>query len=202
MNITETRTETIINLLNNKHITGQCSEYGELGYDKPEKGILFANWNDISDPIKNYLEKAGFALEWSDEWEISYDWNKAYRTSPSSYDWECLIAYNDNGELLTPEDELSDWIEYAEYTDHTRQPRSLRSDFARGEKLTELNNLGYNKINGDSYESGLHDGMNDDPLKIGAVLCKLGYDSILFIINDTSQFYITFDVYAKKEEIE
>ena len=91
MNITEKRTETIINYLfddeRNEHVEF-CSEYGEPSYTDPEKGILFANWNNISDFAQEYLEAAGYELEWSDEWIIDYDSNKAYRTNPTHYGWE------------------------------------------------------------------------------------------------------------------
>ena len=37
-----------------------ASSYGERGYDDPEKGILFANWNNVPRFIMDGLERRGF----------------------------------------------------------------------------------------------------------------------------------------------
>lgn len=65
---------------------GFASEYAELGYDRPARGILFANWNRLPKKLDSILEKLGFAAEWSDEWQVC-DCGRAYRTSADSYVW-------------------------------------------------------------------------------------------------------------------
>src|SRR5678816_1797897 len=102
-----------------------AKEYAEPGYTNPEKGILFADWNDrttyrvdartfysrysaeqfvktheVADPaiveqrddtmkrLSDLAEKAGYAVEWSDEWSTCDDCGKAVRTSPDSYGWK------------------------------------------------------------------------------------------------------------------
>jgi hypothetical protein len=65
-----------------------ATDYGEPGYDKPMRSlpILFANWNYVSKEAYEALEKAGYALEWADEW-VTDDDAMAYRTSPDSFCW-------------------------------------------------------------------------------------------------------------------
>ena len=82
MFISEKRTETILSVLTEKHCMESCSEYGEEGYTQPEESVLFANWNDVKQVTQDYLEAAGFSLEYNDEWIVSYDHDKAYRTQP------------------------------------------------------------------------------------------------------------------------
>ena len=61
--------------------------YAEPGYEQPEQGVLFANWNVFPSRLDTTLEKAGYAVEWSDEWETCEHCNKAVRTSPDSFCW-------------------------------------------------------------------------------------------------------------------
>ena len=72
MHITEKRTAIILQILQDKQDLQFCGHYGEPGYNDPEQSILFANWNNVSKTIADYLEAAGFSLECSDEWII--DW--------------------------------------------------------------------------------------------------------------------------------
>ena len=118
MHITQKRTDKILHALQDKHYLEYCSHYGEPGYQDPEKSILFANWNPISKPICAYLEEAGYELEWSDEWYIDYNNDKAWRTSPDSYGWVRQIVYTDDGEVLTPDDGAAAVIESLAMSDH------------------------------------------------------------------------------------
>jgi hypothetical protein len=94
----------------------QCdyaSEYGEQGYSHAEKGVLFANWNEIPKKLQTRLESQGFALEWSDEWYVDSNRSKAYRTSPDSHGWESQLLMID-GDYLTPDDDLEEWVQQCE----------------------------------------------------------------------------------------
>jgi len=66
---------------------GFAVDYAEPGYEKPARGILFADWNKFPKNFDKILEKLGFAVEWSDEWNVC-ECNKAYRTSADSFCWE------------------------------------------------------------------------------------------------------------------
>lgn len=196
MYITEKRTQTILNGLQDKHCLESCSKYGELGYTNPEKGILFANWNDISKPLQDYLEESGFELEWSDEWYIDYDNDKAWRTSPDSYGWICALGYGD-GYVLTPDDDISEWLELCEITDHNQPIRAL-PDFITQDNLSEQ---GYVQHNG-RFESGFHHGQNDDPSVISKDLFDSidDIESVVFRISNAGQFDIHFEAFYKVGE--
>ena len=94
----------------NAHIEW-ADEYGEPGYTTPERGILFADWNDVPQSLQDRLEREGYELEWSDEWyvETGTSPSKAWRTQPDSMGWEpqCLFC---DGYVLTPDDDLSEWV--------------------------------------------------------------------------------------------
>ena len=66
--------------------------YAEPGHTDPARGILFADWNKFPRETTDALEKAGYAIEWSDEWTTCEDCNKAIRTSEDSFCWK--PAYN------------------------------------------------------------------------------------------------------------
>lgn len=71
-----------------------CSDYGEPGYNiEPIKGVLFADWNDYTPELREYLETIGYDLQWPDEWHIDHCRSKCYRTMPDSYYWQSSIVY-------------------------------------------------------------------------------------------------------------
>lgn len=107
MNITNKRTDVILEHLQDKHYAEWAEEYGEPGYTNPEKGIVFCNWNDVSQRIQDYLEEAGYELEWSDEWYVDGGRSpvKAYRTEPDSYFWRpTAVLPFDGCEYIVPDD--------------------------------------------------------------------------------------------------
>ncbi len=91
-----------------------ADQYGEPGYETPAKGILFADWNDISKPLQTRLEKQGYELEWSDEWYVDSSSSpaKAYRTQPDGHGWESRLRMID-GNYLTPDSDAQEWIDAA-----------------------------------------------------------------------------------------
>lgn len=194
--ITEKRTNTILNFLQEKHFMNYADEYGERGYTNPEKSILFANWNDISDTVQEYLELAGYELEWGDEWVIDYDNSKAYRISGNSCDWQCQVHYTECGELLTPDDDLSEWVDEFCLTDYAQPIKALSNDIA--EKDGGLIALGYTLLNDPEKETGYHAGQNDDPAKEAKHYFETidDLESIVFVISEASQFYIKWNIYG------
>ena len=75
---------------------GYAPDYAEPGYSGSEphpRGILFANWSVFPRGFDRTLERAGYAVEWSDEWTTCEDCQKAFRTSPDSYVWEPAGLY-------------------------------------------------------------------------------------------------------------
>ncbi len=76
---------------------GYATAYAEPGYAQPTKGILFANWNYLPRDFDKVLERAGYAVEWSDEWATCDGCNNAVRTSPDSYCWTPSYVLDDDG---------------------------------------------------------------------------------------------------------
>lgn len=64
---------------------GYAATYAEPGYAQPARGVLFANWNRLPRNIDRTLERAGYAVEWSDEWTTCEDCGAAYRTEPDCW---------------------------------------------------------------------------------------------------------------------
>jgi hypothetical protein len=193
--INDATTQHLINLLCDKYDAQWCSFYGEPGYQNPKEGIIFANWYNVPSNIVDYMEAAGYELEWSDEWVIDYDYSKAYRCSPSSYDWEPSFRYTECGDMLTPDDsDINDWI-----SEHENKPNKVLPSFITGVQLAAL---GYEKY-GEDYESGLHQGMDADPRKIyQQVQDEFKPTSVVFRMEGTSQFYITFECWYLVEHEE
>lgn len=98
-----------------------ASEYAEPGYDSPELGVWFGDWNDIKErcpewpkklewhTVSNYpsrlaklLERVGCSIEWSDEWSSCTDCGNVVRTSPDCMSWRPSYHLGD-GELLCDE---------------------------------------------------------------------------------------------------
>ena len=169
-----------------------ANEYGEPGYSSPERGIILANWNDVSGEMQDELESAGYSLEWSDEWTIDYDNGaKAYRTSPDSYGWESRVMYYDGG-ILTPDDDISDWIDQC-----ANNPRgALPSWWEAADIAADGWQLGE-----EVYEKGFHPGQTDDPVKIAAALSGEGFE-YLFQISGVGQLDVRFKVWVRKPESE
>jgi hypothetical protein len=173
--------------VNNQQIE-YCSHYGEPGYSDPEKAILFANWNVIPTSFTKRLEAQGYEMEWSDEWYIDYNHDKAYRTSPNSYGWQCrLMLTADGGDYLTPDDSVSEWVAACE-NDTNRALPAWISD-------ADIEAEGWAKQS-DVYEHGFHPGQTDNPADIAAKLDGADY---LFQITDVGQFDVRFQVWVKDE---
>ena len=174
-----------------------CGAYGEPGYDAPEHGIIFANWNHISKTVYSWLESHGYALEWSDEWIVSHETNKAYRSSPDSYGWKPAYFLTDGGDVIGADeirngDEVDTYIEYL--VDDANRADTFDIDWTQ---------YGFRKLNPDAYESGFHPGQTDNPRKIlAAAQVEYPDHEFLFSIDDTGQFDVRFSLWARstKEE--
>jgi hypothetical protein len=168
---------------------GWASEYAEPGYTQPEKGILFSDWNYFCREVCNILERAGYELEWEDEWSTCGECGKAVRTSPDSYCWQPSYFFVNDCEILCVD--CTDKEEYLESIEDN--PRTALNDHI------DPADYGYVKLEG-NFESGWHNGQTDDPKKIYARLHAAGHKRLLFNIDKSSQFYIVFSIWEKKTE--
>lgn len=186
------------NLLENGKIEQICSEYGEQGYSLEEgkQAILFADWNDF-DKHPNFMAwlEENYEIEWSDEWIVDYETDKCYRTTGDSYGWEQSFRINENGELITPDSDIEDWIDFCKIdydTDKNATPNVLPSFV----DTDELIDTGFELIN-DDLESGWYN-RNDDPTEIAESLLEQGYIAVIFKLSGVGQFSVNFEVYALK----
>lgn len=171
---------------------GFAREYAERGYTQPKKGILFANWNRLPEELGDILERMGYEIEWSDEWTTCEGCNRAIRTSPDNHGWKQAYVIYDNCEIFCIDCVKEDLDEYEDYL--------LNSTSHADTFDIDWKERGFNLMNAEHYETGLHPHQNDDPKKI-AKRVPLNHD-FLFAIPSVGQFDIYFDCWirAKKEE--
>lgn len=191
--------EKALEYLQEKHYAEWCSHYGEPGYSDPEKGIIFANWNDIPKGLADWLKKCGYELEWNDEWVIDYDYNKAYRTEPDSYWWQSSFIYTEHGNLITPDDSVSDVIEACEFTPHHNISGKMLPRWITEEQLKEE---GFEPFE-EEKESGHFPGQTDSTKEVLDRVLKLeGVESVVFIYSEVSVFYSKWKAFVRYEESE
>lgn len=204
-------------------VTDVCVGYAEPGYGSDEAVIVFGDWNDkrpafgwnvkdqsgdrfprtsvppvtkadtMPSRLARVLEAAGAQVEWSDEWVRCGDCYRAFRTQPDSYSWTMYGAYSEDGcdyycaDCLKkdPESMLEDYI---------NEPTKCVT-FLSGPELVAL---GFEQENG-IYESGWHEGQDDDPRKIYDRILKFADEDVevVFILAEQSQFYIRFAAYVR-----
>lgn len=145
------------------------------------------------------MELQGVEFEWYDEWTIDSDHDKAYRTQSDSYHWMPAYQLTDTGDMLTADDDIAEWVEWAKNNPQRCIPTRIV-------KRDQLEAAGFMLIH-DRLENGLHHGMDDDPQayydmesgKVGQDGSKWDY---VFMLDDVSQFYITFSMMARVQEDE
>ena len=182
--------DEVLQELQDKHDAEWCGKYGEPGYQDPEKGIVFANWNNVDQELIDVLEANGYETEWSDEWVIDYNNDKAYRSSPDSYSWECQFIMGD-GEYIFPDDGADAFIEQLSLTDWN-QPMGCLPGWV---SAADLENAGYQLAEG-KLESGWHHGQTDDPKEHAKKAFEEGAERVVFRKVENSQFYIVFEMWV------
>lgn len=185
-----------------------CAEYGEPGYSSKQgsMGVLLGNWNMMrtwegeSTPrtshqrVMNQLE-AQYDIEWSDEWVIDDDGNKAYRQSPDSYSWLPSFIYTESGDMITREDDIDTWIEWA-----INQPgHALMDTIHTPERMVDK---GWTKQDM-TYETGFHPHQTDDPKEVFVALNRVFPSlDVVFMIVDKGQFDVSWVCFTKRREDE
>lgn len=176
-----------------KDVQFACA-YGEPGYNDADapSGILFADWNGCPKWLTRGLERRGFALEWSDEWIVSYENNsKAYRTSPTSYSWTPYYVISEDGDVFGG-DEIESGSEAKWYVEEYLLNDYTRCNVFRGLDLTKH---GFTQFNG-KFESGW--GQNGDPKKVFERLHS-DYD-VVFQLDSQGQFDTHWTAWIRKQE--
>ena len=175
-------------------IDNYAFEYKELGYSTDKDIILFADWNDWADEEMEIVESFS-EVEWSDEWTTCQECGGAVRTSPDSYGWSPSFVILNECELICLDCLMDNGIE--EYLESIEDNPNIAVNNSLMDRI-ELSDYRYTLLNKYSdNRNGLHKTMNDNPEDIYNH-AKENHKGILFAISETSQFYISFDVYAKE----
>jgi len=167
-----------------------CEGYAEPGYDDPVRCVLFANWNGYPSRLIGILERAGYAVEWSDEWSTCGDCYKAIRTQQDSYGWRKYFVIYDDCEIICANCVKHDLDAYEKHLLN----RSTHADTFD----VDWESQGFTKFNNDRYESGFHPGQNDNP-KVIVKQIPANHD-FLFTIPSVGQFDISFDCWIRPIE--
>lgn len=164
--------------------------YAEPGYSDPDRGVLFADWNIFPRGVDTVLERAGYAIEWQDEWATCADCNKAVRTSPDSYSWQPYYLLVNDCEIVCLD--CIDWPDYLE---------SIQDSGTAVPAECDPSAHGYDRLSDpDAYASGLHPGQTDDPSAILASLQASGYTGVIFRVSDTRQFDCAFETWIARTD--
>lgn len=169
---------------------GFAPDYAEPGYDTPRNGVLLADWNSLPSNLDSILERAGYAVEWSDEWSTCDSCNRIVRTSPNSYGWRrSYVLYNDC-EIICADCVREDLDTYESHLlNNPRLADTLDVDWSA---------RGFRKANADHYENGFHPGQNDNPEDIAKTLQPTV--DYLFAIPSVGQFDVSFDCWIRDKE--
>lgn len=171
-----------------------ASDYAEGEGNTSTRGVLMGNWNDWSGDAVDLLEKAGYGIEWEDEWTVCSNCNCAVRTQPDSYSWQPTYFEFPDGDRL-----CSECVDLGEYLE-SLEDDSRKCCFAHAVNPAEH---GYQLVTDPGeFEFGFHEGQNADPQKVLLDLHGRGIYKVVFRVSSTGQFDVNFEAWAKIEEIE
>jgi hypothetical protein len=132
----------------------------------------------------------GVEVGFSDEYDMCcHCGNNIVRTSPDSYCWTAPLFLEAEGYVCS--DCASNYNDYV-LGEYKNEAKSIPEDF-------NPSDLGLVKVNDDSFQNGLHEGMADEPKPIIEALNKEDID-VWFVVSP-SQFYCDFDVYVESKNL-
>jgi len=101
------------------------ADYAERGYTCGARGVLSADWNYFTRDVDTLLERAGFSVEWSDEWTMCDECNRAVRTSPDSHGYQPYYVIQHSSIVCL---DCLDWTEYLESIEDGGENNALVPD--------------------------------------------------------------------------
>jgi hypothetical protein len=167
------------------------SGYVEPGYDAKKDIIFLADWNKYPQKFVNWLE-SNFDVEWCDEWMSCSNCGKLLRTQGNSYFWKPSYEIGDGCIYCR------DCIDEEEYINSLIDQPGKVNVF----DSIDLSKFGFENLNG-KFENGFHQGMDDDPKELLKEF-KEKFPGKEFVFNnyETSQFYITFELWGRDKKKE
>lgn len=180
--------------------------YMHDGFDKYEEHYcIFETWKDVerfeafvkevleldeSDNVESELETN---IVFFDEYSYCEDCGNIIRTSPDSYSWQPDYYFGDG--FLVCGDCFRSETDYQEayLEEKINNPKNAINGLIEEAQLEEL---GFEKLNDSSYESGWYSGQNAKPEAIYDKI-KDEYEEIVFFIDSVGQFDIHFSVWVR-----
>lgn len=181
--------------------------YSEPGYEDNGRGVVFSNWNnvqhrdphsptcwtdsnDVMERLSRILEKAGFSIEWSDEWLLCGGCQGAIRTSADCFFWYPSY-YETNGDFLCRscvEKDASDYIESIEKTGKPI-PHNLDIDLGEYGKVLVSEHVRLD------YAPGV-----SEPRPVKNAMEKMGYEGVVFRLKDVTDTGMVIQAWANQKE--
>jgi len=171
-----------------------------VGTQRDEKKVwVTGNWNGImGGRLFKALDRIGVDAEWYDQYDPCSDCQKLLETSPNSYMWQPSYLIDPECNKIcfdcldVDDDSVLEEFEYIDNAD-----KCIPDELAR-----HLPEWGWQPYNG-TYENGWHPGQDDKPEKILArIQDRLPRLSVVFRLDETSQFYIRFTAWIKDRRYE
>lgn len=167
-----------------------------------EPFLVFSSTNEEEMIQKHFKRKLWNVIEfgYDDEHTTCTGCGKIIRTSPTHYGWTPDYLITD-GEIFCKDCITFDIVEGQMLNNPSRCNTIYKEDDFISHGYTKYGRvLPYGGFEYE-YETGLHEGMNDDPKKVYDQL-KDDYKNIIFSITEQSQFYTKWCVYVKNDEQE
>jgi len=161
---------------------------GLLNLSAYKRWMLDNGFEEIS--IDDFDFDWGFSDEFSECCNNGNGCQNIVRTKPDSYCWTPPLWIDCEGYACEECVESGEFDEYV-LDEYKNEQKSIPEDF-------DISRLGLVQINDETYENGMHYGMDDSPEPIIEKLNKEGID-VWFKVYP-SQFYCSFDVYVKEED--
>lgn len=192
--------------------------YVEFGEDEDgDHYCIFDGWdsvNKFTEQVKDILgleydEDGKLDVEdildtnivFSDEYSLCYDCQKVVRTSPTHYGWQPDFYVSPSDGIICEkcfDDNEGYQDEYIE--EKINDPKSAINGLITED---QLETLGWEKWNSQSYENGWYTGQTDEPQEIYNEL-KSKFEEIVFFIDSVGQFDTHFSVWTRNayEDVE
>ena len=164
------------------------------GYsENPKNGILLADWNYMSQKVQELLERAGYEIEWSENYELCDNCGLAIRTTHDNYCWQPEF-------IRTAEDGIYCNDCAAPYIPEYLESLENRYKMALNNYAINPADYGYTELQS-GFENGWY-GRNDEPKEILRSLQKEGKERVLFQVTGVGQFMVDFAVWEYTGELE
>jgi len=163
---------------------------------KKKPFIIFYGWDEV-EYVNNFLKKFDVNINevldygFSDEYWCCSNCNNVINSNEK----DTFFLFDDylicEKCIKKNDDYIIDFINLIK----NNPKKAINSIFIDDNFLFKLK---YKKINKNTYEAGLHQWMDDDPIKIYNKL-KNKYNNIIFKIDYTGQFSVGFDAFIKND---